>query len=284
MWGTHPTLGAKILKRSCCCRNFAKRLLLKPDLKLLQFWEYFTLVEADDTTLKPPPTKKTTTTTTDRLWMSLCRQVSICECLLLLPLLLSDAEALGTRPRRLLRFRVLFSLHSSCITSMAIVYVNFDVSAKVLKCEVLDVLIALPSPSPTQSRSRSRSQGPESGVRERPTTASPWQVKNAKKRERNNISSATVAGPLENQLKPFRRKNRHGRSRPPSQSQYFGVRVEIMGRIVAGGPAYDSYLFFLAHSHTHFLRIFCSNWVRSVCGEVAVFPSTTVAARFAWRL
>lgn len=42
-----------------------------------------------------------------------------------------------------LRFRVLFSLHFSCITSMAIVYVNFDVSAKVVKCEVLDVLIAL---------------------------------------------------------------------------------------------------------------------------------------------
>lgn len=40
-------------------------------------------------------------------------------------------------------FRVLFSLHFSCITSMAIVHVNFDVSAKVVKCEVLDVLIAL---------------------------------------------------------------------------------------------------------------------------------------------
>lgn len=42
-----------------------------------------------------------------------------------------------------LGIRVLFSLHFSCITSMAIVYVNFDVSAKVVKCEVLDVLIAL---------------------------------------------------------------------------------------------------------------------------------------------
>lgn len=91
----------------------------------------------------------------------------VCECLLPLPL--PNAEALGTRPRRLLGFRVLFSLHSSCITSMAIVYVNFDVSAKVLKCEVLDVLIALRIPS--RSISHSRFQSPE--VRERPTTASP---------------------------------------------------------------------------------------------------------------
>lgn len=52
---------------------------------------------------------------------------------------------------------------------MAIVYVNFDVSAKVLKCEVLDVLIALRIPS--RSISHSRFQSP--GVRERPTTASP---------------------------------------------------------------------------------------------------------------
>lgn len=38
---------------------------------------------------------------------------------------------------------------------MAIVYVNFDVSAKVLKCEVLDVLIALPDDLQLESESES---------------------------------------------------------------------------------------------------------------------------------
>lgn len=58
-----------------------------------------------------------------------------------------ETEREGEREREVatsvLGIRVLFSLHFSCITSMAIVYVNFDVSAKVVKCEVLDVLIAL---------------------------------------------------------------------------------------------------------------------------------------------
>lgn len=62
-------------------------------------------------------------------------------------------------------FRVLFSLHFSCITSMAIVHVNFDVSAKVVKCEVLDVLIALCRRAARQTDSRTTQ--PRGGQEER---------------------------------------------------------------------------------------------------------------------
>lgn len=194
----------------------------------------------------------------------------------------------GTSPRRLLLgFRVLFSLHSSCITSMAIVYVNFDVSAKVLKCEVLDVLIALPDFFPRQPQTESDS------VDSLRTTTLPhldrWRMPKAGE-ETTTFWSATVAGPLENQLKPLGGKStwqEFSATESDSESESeleLGLELwpENRGWRMADGPAYLGSLFILVgrhthsttqHStaHTHFLWIFCSNWVRSVCGEVAVF-------------
>lgn len=91
----------------------------------MQFLEYFTLVEADDNV-------EATANEEDNSDVDVYVDGAGLNALLVI-------ERAELRPG----FRVLFSLHFSCITSMAIVYVNFDVSAKVVKCEVLDVLIAL---------------------------------------------------------------------------------------------------------------------------------------------
>lgn len=105
------------------CQNVARKA--EPELKLLQFLEYFTLVEADDNV-------EATANEEDNSDVDVYVDGAGLNALLVI-------ERAELRPG----FRVLFSLHFSCITSMAIVYVNFDVSAKVVKCEVLDVLIAL---------------------------------------------------------------------------------------------------------------------------------------------